>query len=120
MKLQVIKIHVLNWIKKILLYGAYFTLLFFVLSFGLLEIPSVQKSLISRITTQFSQVRGAAVFTALGSGGRRRRVAEELSTGLLNSLSTPTSTGTQVLFSLSPRDPTMTWKQASRSAGCTR
>lgn len=58
MKLQVIKIRVLNWIKKILLYGAYFTLLFFVLSFGLLQIPSVQKSLLSKITSRFSQVSG--------------------------------------------------------------
>lgn len=61
MKLQVIKIRVLNWVKKILLYGAYFTLVFLILSFGLLQIPSVQKSLVSRITSRFSQVSGFEV-----------------------------------------------------------
>jgi hypothetical protein len=58
MKLQVIKNRVFNWLKKILLYGIYFLLLFAVLSFTLLQIPSVQENLVNRVTSSFSKVSG--------------------------------------------------------------
>lgn len=58
MKLQVTKIRVLNWLKNILLYGIYFVLLFTVVSFGLFQIPQVQKNLAERLTSQFSQLSG--------------------------------------------------------------
>ncbi len=61
MKLQVIKNHVFKWLKKILLYGAYFVLLFIILSFGLFQIPRVQQSLAERITRNFSKVSGFEV-----------------------------------------------------------
>ncbi len=58
MKLQVIKNRVFNWLKKILLYGIYFLLLFAVLSFTLLQIPAVQENLVNRVTASFSKVSG--------------------------------------------------------------
>ncbi|MEQ1586155.1 MAG: translocation/assembly module TamB domain-containing protein [Cyclobacteriaceae bacterium] len=58
MKLQVIKNRVFNWLKKILLYGTYFLLLFAVLSFTLLQVPSVQENLVNRVTSSFSKVSG--------------------------------------------------------------
>jgi hypothetical protein len=58
MKLQVIKIRVLSWIKKILLYGTYLFLLLTVSGFILLQFPAVQTSLVSRITSKFSKISG--------------------------------------------------------------
>lgn len=58
MKLQVIKNRAFNWLKKILLYGAYFLLLFAVLSFALLQVPSIQNNLVNRITSKFSKASG--------------------------------------------------------------
>ncbi|HWA33494.1 MAG TPA: hypothetical protein VG737_05165, partial [Cyclobacteriaceae bacterium] len=58
MKWQVIKIRVLQWLKKIILYGLFITLVFFVVAFSLLQVPSIQKSLVSRATRGFSQVSG--------------------------------------------------------------
>lgn len=55
---QVIKIKILQWAKRIVLYGAYFVLVFFFLGFGLLQIPAVQKALMTRITDGFSEVSG--------------------------------------------------------------
>src|SRR5262245_18914350 len=58
MKRQVIKIRVLQWLKKIILYGLYGIVVFFVVGFSILQIPAVQKSLISKITERFSRVSG--------------------------------------------------------------
>ncbi|MBL7871637.1 MAG: translocation/assembly module TamB [Cyclobacteriaceae bacterium] len=58
MKLQVIKIRVLSWIKKILLYGIYFFLFIMVVGFILLQFPAVQTSLANRITSNFSKLSG--------------------------------------------------------------
>lgn len=58
MKLQVIKIRVLSWIKKILLYGTYVFLLLTVAGFILLQFPAVQTSLVNRITSNFSKISG--------------------------------------------------------------
>jgi len=58
---QVIKIKVLLWTRRIVLYGLYGILVFFFVAFGLLQIPAVQKSLIARITEGFSEVSGFKV-----------------------------------------------------------
>ncbi|MBL7865146.1 MAG: translocation/assembly module TamB domain-containing protein [Cyclobacteriaceae bacterium] len=58
---QVIKIRVLQWLKRIILYGTYGTLIFFAVGFGVLQIPSVQKALLSRITDRFSNVSGFTI-----------------------------------------------------------
>ncbi len=58
MKLQVIKIRVFSWIKKILLYGTYLFLLLTVSGFILLQFPAVQTSLANRITSNFSKLSG--------------------------------------------------------------
>jgi hypothetical protein len=58
MKLQVIKIRVLSWIKRILLYGTYLFLILMVSGFILLQIPAVQTSIASRITSNFSKISG--------------------------------------------------------------
>lgn len=55
MRWQVIK----NWLwlraKRVLLYGGFLTLTFFVIAFFLLQLPAVQEALISRYTRQFSK-----------------------------------------------------------------
>ncbi len=58
MKWQVIKIRILQWLKKIVFYGLFITLVLFIVAFSLLQIPSIQKSLVSRATRGFSQVSG--------------------------------------------------------------
>ncbi len=58
MKWQVIKIRVLQWLKRVVLYGLFGTLVFFVVGFSVLQIPSVQKALINRIMGGFSKVSG--------------------------------------------------------------
>lgn len=58
---QVIKIKVLQWLKRIIVYGLYATLIFFFVGFGLLQIPAVQKTLLSRITDAFSAASGFQV-----------------------------------------------------------
>jgi hypothetical protein len=58
MKLQVIKNHVFSWLKKLLLYGGYFFLVFTLLGFVLLQVPAVQKKLVNRVTDRFSKVSG--------------------------------------------------------------
>lgn len=55
---QVIKIKVLQWTRRIVLYGLYGILVFFFVSAGLLQIPAVQKALTSRITDGFSEISG--------------------------------------------------------------
>ncbi len=58
MKWQVIKFRVLKWLRRIVFYGLYATLVFFIVGFSVLQIPAVQKSLLSRITRGFSDVSG--------------------------------------------------------------
>lgn len=58
MKLQVIKIRILLGLKRFLLYGTYFALVFIVLGFSLLQVPAVQKNLIDRITARFAFASG--------------------------------------------------------------
>ncbi len=58
MNLQVIKNRILFWLKKIILYSLYFLLLFFLLSFGILQIPPVQKTILKYYTDRFSNVSG--------------------------------------------------------------
>jgi hypothetical protein len=61
MRLQVIKIRVFAWIRKIVLYLLYSGLVFTVASFFLLQIPYVQQTLISRYTDQFSKSIGFTI-----------------------------------------------------------
>jgi hypothetical protein len=58
MNLQVIKIRVLFWLKRIVLYGLYTILFLIISSFFILQIPSVQSSLAKRILRSFSAVSG--------------------------------------------------------------
>ncbi len=58
MKWQVIKIRVLKWLRRIVLYGLSATLAFFIIGYGLLQFPFVQKSLVSKLTGGFSKVSG--------------------------------------------------------------
>ncbi len=58
MKWQVIKIRILQWLKKIVFYGLFITLVLLVAAFSLLQVPSVQKSLVERATRGFSKVSG--------------------------------------------------------------
>lgn len=58
MNLQVIKNRILFWLKKIILYSLFFLLLFFVLGFGILQIPTVQKSVLGFYTNRFSNISG--------------------------------------------------------------
>lgn len=58
MNLQVIKIRILSWLKKFILYSLYLLLVFFVLGFGILQIPPVQKSILKYYTDRFSSVSG--------------------------------------------------------------
>src|SRR5262245_40173822 len=61
MKWQVIKIRVLQWLKRIIFYGLYATLFITIVGFSILQIPAVQHALISRITDNFSAVSGFKV-----------------------------------------------------------
>lgn len=58
MKWQVIKIRVLQWLKRIILYGLFGILVFFIVAYSILQIPAVQKSIVTRITGNFSKVSG--------------------------------------------------------------
>ncbi|MDZ4715187.1 MAG: translocation/assembly module TamB domain-containing protein [Cytophagales bacterium] len=58
---QVIKIRIVQWTRRIILYGLYSVLILFVIGFSLLQIPAVQKSLLSRITDGFSKISGFVV-----------------------------------------------------------
>src|SRR4051812_4130030 len=58
MKWQVIKIRILQWLKKIVFYSLFITLVFFVAAFSLLQVPTVQKYLVNRATRGFSEVSG--------------------------------------------------------------
>src|SRR6267142_2906375 len=58
MNWQVIKIRFYWWCKKIILNGIYFLLVFLVAGFGLLQFPSVQTALTSRMLRGFSRVSG--------------------------------------------------------------
>ena len=58
MKWQVIKFRVLKWLKRIVVYGFFATVAFTIIGFSILQIPSVQKSLVNRITGGFSKISG--------------------------------------------------------------
>lgn len=58
MNLQVIKIRILSWLRKIILYGLYIALLLFVVGAGLLQIPPVQKSVLKYFTDKLSVASG--------------------------------------------------------------
>jgi len=58
MKWQVIKIRVLQWLKKIVLYGLFGALVLAVIGFSVLQIPAVQKSLVNRVVGGFAKVSG--------------------------------------------------------------
>ncbi len=58
MNLQVIKIRILSWLRKIILYGLYIALLLFVVGAGILQIPPVQKSVIKHFTDRLSVASG--------------------------------------------------------------
>jgi len=61
MKWQVIKNRTLLWLRKIVLYGLFFSIVFVILSYLLLQIPAVQQSLINRYLGKFSKVSGFEV-----------------------------------------------------------
>ncbi len=58
MKWQVIKIRVLQWLKRIVFYSLYTAFVFLIVGYSVLQIPAVQKSLVNRLTRGFSQVSG--------------------------------------------------------------
>ena len=58
MKWQVIKIRVLTWLRRIVLYGLFGMLVFITVAYGILQIPTVQKNLIDRIIGGFTKVSG--------------------------------------------------------------
>ncbi len=58
MNLQVIKIRILSWLKKFILYSLYLLLVSFVLGFGILQIPPVQKYILKYYTDRFSSASG--------------------------------------------------------------
>src|ERR1700712_1335554 len=58
MNLQGIKIRVYWWCKKIVLYGLYFCLCVLVGGFLVLQIPSVQTGITTRLMRNFSKVSG--------------------------------------------------------------
>ncbi len=58
MRWQVIKIRVFRWIRNIVLYSAYLSIVFVLTSFILLQIPAVQKALIERYTGDLESVIG--------------------------------------------------------------
>lgn len=58
MNLQVIKIRIQYWIKKIILYGLYGGLALFLLAFGLLQVPPIQKSVARYYTDKLGVISG--------------------------------------------------------------
>ncbi len=58
---QVIKIKVLQWLKRIIVYGLFGTLVVLVVGFSILQIPAVQKTLLKRVTDGFSRVSGFTI-----------------------------------------------------------
>lgn len=61
MKWQVIKNRTLLWLRKIVLYGLFSSLVFVIFSYIILQIPAVQQSLINRYLGKFSKVSGFEV-----------------------------------------------------------
>jgi hypothetical protein len=61
MNLQVIKIRVLRWLRRIVLYGFYVLIVFLTASYFLLQTRIVQETLLKRFTTNFSKVTGYEV-----------------------------------------------------------
>lgn len=58
MNLQVIKNRILLWLKKIILYSLYLLFAFFLVGFGILQIPPVQKTILKHYTERISGVSG--------------------------------------------------------------
>src|SRR5690348_14068362 len=58
MRWKVIKIRVFRWVRNIVLYGIYVSIVFVLASFLLLQIPAVQKALIERYTSDLNKVIG--------------------------------------------------------------
>lgn len=79
MRWQVIKIRVFRWVRNIVLYSAYVAILFVLVSFLLLQIPSVQKALIERYTGDLENIIGFKVsFSAINLRWYDRLVIEDL------------------------------------------
>lgn len=58
MNLQVIKNRILLWLKRIIFYSLYFLFAFFLVGFGILQIPPVQKTILRYYTESISNVSG--------------------------------------------------------------
>ncbi|MEQ9593535.1 MAG: translocation/assembly module TamB domain-containing protein [Cyclobacteriaceae bacterium] len=58
MNLQVIKNRILYGVKKFILYTLYMILFFFLVGFGIVQIPAVQKPILKHFTDQFSALSG--------------------------------------------------------------
>jgi hypothetical protein len=58
MNRQVIKIQIVRWLRRIVLYGSYIFIVLTLLSFLILQLPATQESLISRYLKQLNQVTG--------------------------------------------------------------
>jgi hypothetical protein len=58
MRWKVIQIRVFRWIRNIVLYGTYISVVLLLASFLLLQIPAVQKALIERYTADLKKVIG--------------------------------------------------------------
>jgi len=79
MRWQVIKIRVFRWVRNIVLYSAYITILLALTAFLLLQIPSIQKSLIERYTGDLENVIGFKVsFSSINLRWYDRLVIEDL------------------------------------------
>jgi len=61
MNWQVIKFRVLKWLRRIVFYGLYGIIVFFVVGFSVLQIPAVQKILVNRVTSGFAAVSGFSI-----------------------------------------------------------
>ncbi len=58
MNLQVIKNRVLLWLRRIILYGLYFTIVLVTISYFILQLQVVQEKIAARLTRNFSSVTG--------------------------------------------------------------
>src|SRR5690242_21788513 len=79
MRWQVIKIRVFRWVRNIVLYSIYVSIVFVLTSFLLLQIPSVQKALIERYTGDLKEVIGFNVtFSSINLKWYDRLVVKDL------------------------------------------
>ncbi|MFZ6001042.1 MAG: hypothetical protein ACOYW3_11075, partial [Bacteroidota bacterium] len=58
MNWQVIKIHGLRWLRRIVLYGGYLFVVVTLLGFLILQLPATQETLLQRYVTQLNKVSG--------------------------------------------------------------